>query len=256
MMKKRMLVLLTLLALTLVLVPAAAAQDSGLSISFSRDFGYSSGGGDIQGLFTVTARGPADLARVVFYIDRRVLGEADRPPFKYQFNTDNYPTGVHILHAEGATASGTVMRSVDISARFVTAAEGTQAGLRIAIPILAIVFGAMLLATLVPILTGRKTRELPAGTHRSYPLGGAICPKCGRPFAVHLYGLNLLGRKYDRCPYCGRWSIVSYASMDKLRAAEEAELAGAVTEGAGQVQGLSAEEKLKQELDESRYHDL
>ncbi len=240
----------------LLVVPAVRAQGTGLTISFSRDFGYSSGGGDIQGLFTVTASGPANLAKVVFYLDEKVLGEVDRAPFKLQFNTDNYPLGQHQLYALGTTSDGAQLKSQTVSARFVTASEGTQAGLRIAIPILALVFGAILISALVPMLTGRGKQSLPAGTQRSYPLGGAICPKCGRPFALHLYGLNLIGRKYDRCPYCGKWSIVSHTSMDRLRAAEQAELEHEVTDGSGQVQGQSEEEKLKKELDESRYREL
>ena len=237
-------------------IPIVLAQQTALTISFSRDFGYSSGGGDIQGLFTVSAGGPQDLAKVVFYMDEKPFGEVDRAPFKLQFNTDDYPLGQHQIYALGTTSDGSQVKSQTIAARFVTAAEGTQAGLRIAIPILALVFGAMLVAALVPLVTGRKTKELPAGTQRSYLLGGAICPKCGRPFALHFYGLKLLVRRYDRCPYCGKWSIVSYASLEQLRAAEQAELAGAAADGSAQVQGMTEEEKLKKELDDSRYHDL
>jgi len=255
-MKKHLSILATLFALAFVLVPAVSAQATALTISFSRDFGYSSGSGDIQGLFTITARGPQNLAKVVFYIDDRQFGEADQSPFKLQFNTDQFATGVHQIYGIGTTTSGNQIKSQTISARFVTAQEGLQAGLRIAVPILVIVFGAMLVATLVPILTGRRVKDLPAGTPRSYTLGGAVCPKCGRPFAFHLFGMNLLGHKFDRCPYCGRWSLVGYASLERLRSAEQAELANVVSDGAGQVPGLSDEEKLKKELDDSKYRDL
>ena len=240
----------------LLTVFSVQAQDSGLTISFSRDFGYSSGGGDIQGLFSIKARGPADLAKVVFYIDDKSIGEANQAPFNLQFTTDEYSLGQHRIYAIGTTSGGQELKSQVITATFVSADTGMKAAMNIAIPILVIVFGAILVATVIPLMTGRKTVDLPAGTARSYPLGGAICPKCKRPFAVHIYGLNLLGSKYDRCPYCGKWSVVPYASMDKLRAAEQAELANAISDGSGQVQGLSEEEKLKKELDESKYRDV
>ena len=241
----------------LLTVFSVHAQDTTLTISFSRDFGYSSGGGDIQGLFSIKASGPADLVKVVFYIDDKIIGEVDQTPFNLQFNTDNYALGQHQMYAVGTTSGGQTLKSRIVTANFVSAEAGTQAAMGIVIPILVIVFGAILAATVVPLLlTGRKTVDLPAGAARSYPLGGAICPKCQRPFGVHIYGLNLLGRKYDRCPYCGKWSVVSYASPEKLRAAEQAELTNsALVGGSAQVQGMSEEEKLKKELDESKYRD-
>ncbi len=247
---------LALLAGLLTVFSVQAQGSSGLTISFSRDFGYSSGGGDIQGLFTIKANGPDDLAKVVFYIDDKVLGEAGKAPFSVQFNTDNYPLGQHQFYAIGTTSSAQELKSQIVDANFVSAEAGTKAAMGIVIPILVIVFGAILVAALVPMITGRRMVDLPPGTQRSYPLGGAVCPKCGRPFAMHIYGLNLLGSKFDRCPYCGKWSLVRYTSMDKLRAAEQAELAHAVTDGSGQVPGLTEEEKLKKELEESKYHDV
>jgi len=246
--------ILALLAGWLAVV-SVQAQSTGLTIHFSRDFGYASGTGDVQGLFSVTASGPNNLSKVVFYIDDKVLGEVDKPPFKLQFTTDDYPLGSHQIQAVGTTADGQTIKSQVVTARFVTASEGTQAAMRIAVPILVLVFGSILVAALFPLLTGRKTISLPAGTQRSYPLGGGICPKCGRPFAFHIYGLKLLVARYERCPYCGKWSMLSYASTDKLRAAEQAELASASPDGLGQVQGLSEAEKLKRELDESKYHE-
>jgi hypothetical protein len=153
------------------------------------------------------------------------------------------------MYAIGYTADGKSIRSRTIHATFVPASEGTQAVLKFVIPLLAVVFGAMLLAAGVPIVLGRRTVQLEPGTARQYTLGGAICPKCGRPFAIHLYGMNLLGRKLDRCPYCGKWSLVRYASIDQLRAAEQAEVQAAQA----QVPEESAEEKLKKELDDSKY---
>jgi DNA-directed RNA polymerase subunit RPC12/RpoP len=115
--------------------------------------------------------------------------------------------------------------------------------------ILALLLGATLLAAAIPVLTGRKTASLAPGTPRSYLLGGAICPKCKRPFAFHIFGVRLLVARLERCPYCGRWSLVHYSSPQELRAAEQAELQSAQA----QVPGASAEEKLKKDLDDSKY---
>jgi DNA-directed RNA polymerase subunit RPC12/RpoP len=238
----------------MLFIGTAHAQDNALTISLRRDFGYSSGGGDIQGLFSITASGPQDLSRVVFYIDHAVISEINQPPFKIQFNTDKYPNGIRQIYAVGLTTSGKQLQSQIVTANFVSAEAGTQSVMRIVIPILGITLLAVLLAAVVPLLTGRKVVDLPAGAQRSYSMGGAICPKCQRPFGVHIYGLNLLMNKYDRCPYCGKWSLVKYAPMDKLRIAEQAELIRSNEKA--QVPGMSEEEKLKKELEDSRYHEI
>jgi hypothetical protein len=227
------------------------AQGETLNLGLSRDFGYGGLGGDIQGTFSMKASGPSTLERVDFYIDDAQIGEVTQPPFHLQFVTDNYPLGAHSLYAIGYTSDGNRLQSQKIGVNFVSASEGTQAALRIVIPILVIVFGAMLLAAIVPLLAGRKTARLAPGAPRQYTLGGAICPKCGRPFGIHLYGLRLLGNKLDRCPYCGKWSLVRYASTEQLRTAEQAEVQAAQA----QVPEASAEEKLKKELDDSKYQD-
>ncbi len=241
------------LTLCLLTVFAVQAQGEELAISFSRDFGYSSGGGDIQGLFSITVKGPDTLAKVDFYIDGQIIGSDSEAPFKLQFNTDNYPLGQHEIYAVGATSDGRELKTRIVHAKFVSADEGWQAALKIAGPVLGISLLAVLLAAVIPVLTGRERVDLPFGTPRTYPLGGAICPKCQRPFAVHIWGLNMLTHKYDRCPYCGKWSFVRRAPMEMLRIAEQAELARAGEKA--QVQGLTEEEKLKKELDESRFHD-
>ncbi len=234
---------------SLLTATAAFAQAEELTLSMSRDWGYGGFNGDIQGLFSMKVTGPADLARVIFYIDDTAIGEVTQSPFRLQFTTDNYPNGQHKLYAVGYSFSRQEYRSKVINANFVPASEGAKAGMRIVIPVLVVVFGAMLLAAVIPILTGRKMKNLPPGSPRQYPLGGAICPKCGRPFGLHLFGLNLGLSKLDRCPYCGKWSVVRHASIDKLHAAEEAELEGEKA----QVPEMGEEEKLKKELDDSKY---
>lgn len=53
----------------------------------------------------------------------------------------------------------------------------------------------------------------------------------------------------DRCPYCGKWSVVRSLPLAQLRQAEQAEL----EQARGQIPEISEEERLKKELDDSRY---
>jgi DNA-directed RNA polymerase subunit RPC12/RpoP len=250
-MKKIKFGLLLALSLSLVFISAALAQGETLNLSLSRDFGYGGFGGDIQGTFSLHASGPSTLTRVEFFIDETKIGEVDKAPFNLQFVTDNYPLGEHSLYAIGSTSDGKQLQSQKIVRNFVSPSEGTGAALRIVIPLLVIVLGVVLLAAIVPILTGRKTASLAPGAPRQYILGGTICPKCGRPFAFSIFGLRLMVARLERCPYCGKWSFVHGVSPSQLRAAEQAEVAAAQ----GQVPETSAEEKIKKELDDSKYRD-
>ncbi|MGB7538090.1 MAG: hypothetical protein WBM17_06095 [Anaerolineales bacterium] len=228
------------------------AQDESLTLSLSRDWGYGGFGGDIQGTFSFHVRGPANLLRVEFFIDDLKIGEDEKAPFDLQFVTDSYPLGAHELYALGYTDDGKTLRSNSVNPTFVPASEGGAAALKIVIPLLVVIFGAMIISAVIPILTGRKTIPLAAGTQRKYTFGGGVCPKCGRPFAFQLLSMNMLTGKLTRCPYCGRWSIVRGASIQQLRAAEQAELE---TEK-GQIPEATEEEKLKKALDDSKYQGL
>jgi len=245
---------LVLCALVMILAASSAvlAQEPVLTVKLSRDWGYGGLNGDIQGTFSIKAGGPADLTRVVFYIDYDVLGEVTSAPFSLQFVTDAYEPGVHMLSATGYTASGQILTADAIEVNFVTAEEGNRAAVRIVVPLLAVAAGAILLMLLFSLITGRKLKSLPPGTPRQYPLGGGICPKCGRPSALQVFGLNMVVGKLQPCPYCGKWSIIRRAPLDRLRAAEQAELEAA----AGPAPVSSEEDRLRKELDDSRYQGL
>ena len=283
-MKKALFFLLLVALLSMSVVGKVLAQAEELNLSFSRDFGYSSGTGDIQGTFSMKVSGPDDLARVEFYIDDTKIGEDSESPFRLQFTTDNYPLGVHEMYAIGYSADGREYRSRIVTANFVSADEGWQAAGKIAIPLITVVFGAILLSVVVPMLIGRgKREELPLGAERKYGLrGGSICPKCKRPFALPFFSMNLGFSKLARCPYCGKVSVVRVQLLAKLRQAEQAELehrscrpglaartgehrrhqrsdpvdAGARRQAEGQVPEISEEEKLKKELDDSKYQGM
>jgi hypothetical protein len=248
-MKKASLVLLIVLVAGLTAGSGASAQGEELTLRLSRDWGYGGLNGDIQGRFSMKVNGPTGLARVEFYIDDTKIGEATSAPFSLQFVTDDYPLGTHFLRAVGYTGDGRELRSQAIGANFVPESAGSTMILRIVVPLVAVIFGAMLLTFVLSMVTGRKAKSLPPGTPRQYPLGGGICPKCGRPLAYHLFGLNMVVGKLDRCPYCGRWSVVKRASIEQLRSAEQAELETAKE----QIPTPSEEERLRKELDDSKY---
>jgi hypothetical protein len=236
---------------------ALAQTDDELTLHLRRNFGYSSGTGKIQGDFTIRAEGPDDLQLVVFYIDDQVMGEVSEPPFQLKFNTDSYPLGVHALRATGFTVDGREIYSPEQLREFVSAEAGWKAAGRIALPILGITFGIILFSIILPIFLGRgKKDRLPLGAQRNYGMfGGAICPRCNRPFARHIWGLNLVVGKLDRCPYCGKWSMARRTPIEILRAAEAAELDN--VEGSGEAKTQhSDEERLHKELEDSRFQDL
>jgi ribosomal protein L32 len=256
-MKNKILLPLSILTiLWFATLPALAHAQAALSLRLSKDFGYSSGTGKIQGTFTMKASGPDNLSRVVFYMDGKQIGEVSQSPFNLQFSTDSYTLGIHTLSVTGYTTSGEALQSNEIKAEFVTASQGWQAALKIAIPIIVLAFGAMLLSAVGPALMGRgKKSSVPLGAPRNYgAFGGTVCPKCGRPYSRHIWGMNLGVGKLDRCPHCGKWSIARRATPQELRMAEEAELQMAQNES--QVPTQSEEEKLRKELDDSRYRDI
>lgn len=235
--------------------PAAAAQEApDFELGLRKDFGYASLlSGEMQGTFTISARGREDLSRVVFYLDDQVLGEVNAAPFRLRFDTGNYELGSHRLYAVATTTDGQEVRSEVLQRTFVFPERGWSSALKIAGPLLAIALLASLLSAVIPFIGGKKGAS---GKRRSYgPAGGAICPKCQLPFSRHFLSPNLLVGKLERCPHCGKWSIVSRAPEQMLRIAEELEDAQAGASGSPTAPDTE-EERLRRALEESRYQDL
>jgi hypothetical protein len=248
-MKKIQIAFLISIFACLIIATVAGAQSNQLTLKLSRDWGYGGFKGDIQGLFTMHVAGPTDLAKVTFYVDSTVIGVMDKAPFNLQFNTDNYPLGVHQLYAVGTSTSGQEYKSNIVQAEFVPA---SSAGKTI-FPILIIILVAVVVSTAIPLLIGRKGKNTPMGAERNYGIGGgAICPKCHRPFALSLMTPHLGFSKIAVCPHCRKLSFVRPQPLEKLREAEKAELAGMQAT----VPEATEEEKLKKELDESKYQGL
>src|SRR5574341_1722158 len=229
------------------------AQDTGLTLSVHRNVGYS-GGSQIRGSFRMEVTGPDNLTSVTFKVDDQEIGTVTTPPFRINFNTTSYPLGWHDLSAVGQTADGRTLTSNVRRFEFVSSDEEWAAVGTIIIPLFGLLGMVLLIALGVPLLltlTGRKT-TMPLGAPRQYGItGGTICPKCGRPFAIHWWGLNAGLQKFDRCDHCGRWSLVRRVSAEQLREAEAAELQMAQPETP--IPELSPEEKLRQQLDDARF---
>ena len=251
-MKRSLKIFLFVALVSLVIVGVAGAQSSGLTLKLSRDWGYGGFNNDIEGLFSMHVTGPADLARVEYFIDSTKIGELTQAPFTLQFTTDDYPLGIHTLSAVGYSATGQAYTSNQLSANFVP----KQNAMKFILPVLGIVLAAVLLSALGPIFISRGKRKnpLPLGTERNYGVGGgAICPKCHRPFKLPLFTMHLGFSNLAACPNCGKWSLVQRTSIDKLRQAErdELQMAGPSSTGSDKPD----EATIKKDLDDSKFQD-
>lgn len=243
----------------LLLVTATAwAQDDELTLGVHRTFGYGNGS-QIQGNFRLSISGPDDLQSVTFTVDGETLATDTEPPFEARFVTDSYALGWHELGATGTTAGGQTLTARPRRFEFVSGGQAFETVGRIMVPVFGILLIVMVFSLAGPILAawrGRNQPPLPAGAPRQYGLlGGSICPKCGRPFARHWWGLNMVIGKLDRCDHCGRWSIVQAQPHDVLARAEAAELEHERARQAAGAPAISAAEQRRRALDESRYQD-
>jgi hypothetical protein len=218
---KKLLVLSLVIMICLIVLPAsvAFAQEPGLTLKLTKQVGYNGFDGKIQGAFLLQASDPADLRQVSFFIDGTLMGVDDQAPFEVQFSTGSYPLGVHTYTAEGRLSSGQLLQAQPIRAESIGGAEARKAAIKIALPIVLLSFGTAALSAIIPLLGMRKGATRSAGSYS--PASGAICPRCTMPFSRHVFSLNLLAGKLERCPHCGKWSVVRRASPAVLAAAEE-----------------------------------
>jgi hypothetical protein len=244
-------VLLALVCVTPVMAQAA------LSLDVSKTFGYNLGN-QIRGTFSMKASGPADLQSVTFLIDGQPVGKAEAAPFAIQFQTASYTVGMHELSATGTTASGQTLTSPVKNFEFISAQTEQSGMAKIVVPLLGLIGGIFVVMMLFQfvLFRGRKREPVALGTQRNYGIrGGAICPRCGRPTPIHWSAMNMgIMTKMDFCDNCGRYGLLRPRPLAELRRAEQAELADAQTAVA--IPEPTAEDKLKQQLDSSRYEEL
>lgn len=243
-----------LFLLALAATPVFAQQQGPYSLGIKRIFGYNSGD-QIRGTISMFVNGPeANIQSVQFMIDGKVVAEITQTPFSVNFITTDYASGYHDLSASIQTKDGP---SYDVGVRldFATAEQESSGVFRIAGPLLGLVLLITLGGAAIQVFFFRgKFKNLPPGTERTYGFqGGSICPRCKRPYSLHVWALNLFGSKFDRCDFCGKWAVVRPLSIDKLRAAERAELESSAPPTP--IAEKSEEEKLREMLDKSKYSD-
>lgn len=219
-------------------LPAAQEAEGPLELRLRRDFGYGSGL-KVQGRFSMRVADFEDVERVEFLVDDEVIGEDAEAPFALQFSTGNYPDGWHTLQAIGYRADGEAVPSNTIRREFVPASSANL-----------VTFAILGLVLAFVVLRYVLTRGDKAASYGM--VGGTVCPHCDRPFAYHVWSLALVLGRLDRCPHCGRWSFTRRWSPGAL-AAVEAELAGDEPEGGA---GAGEEERLRREIEASRYEDV
>lgn len=234
---------LFVLLITLAGAVPALAQEPTLTLDLNRDFGYGGFEGDIEGLFSMKADGPADLQRVDFYIDETLIASVSEAPFRVQFTTKDYAPGTHVLSAVGFTAGGLELRSNTFERVFLSAEEARSKTVGLIAPVLALVAVILLITALIPALLGRSKPQ-PGKYGVS---GGAVCPKCALPFPLHFFSPHFGARNLERCPHCGKWVWVRRASKDDLVAAEARWM------GNEAPVPSQRRDRLSEQIDDSRY---
>ena len=248
-------ILMAISMLVVLGVPATAlaqASEPALALSMRRDFGYG-GFGEVQGAMSLKVAGPVDLTRVVFFLDGQQMGEVTSSPWQLAFHTDSYASGSHAMTAVGYSSDGQSLQSNEIRVRFLSAEQASRATSTLIVSLLGGIGLLMLLSIGISNLVARRRPTVTAaGPPRNYGLaGGAICPRCSRPYARHMFAPNLVLGKLERCPYCGRWAIVAARSPAELAAAEAAELHGT----SATAKSGDGEVDLKRDLDDTRFQD-
>jgi hypothetical protein len=254
-MRKKLLAFVLTVVFGSLLAGIVHAQTEEITFSMSRDFGYSSGSGKIQGLFSMKASSTVPVTEVDFHIDSTIILADKEEPYKVQFNTDDYPIGVHNLYVVGITTNGKQIVSKEVKVFFVSAEESRKAALGIIVPVLGLVLVITIISVLVPAISSRKKGKLAPGETRHYGLaGGSICSRCKRPFALHMFAPNMLMGKLERCPHCRKWGVFRSFSIEKLREAEKAELEISGSQNGNH--GVSDDEQLRKEIDDSRFQGM
>jgi hypothetical protein len=219
-----------------------------------KSFGYNNGS-QIRGTFSAEVVGDMTAVKSVQFLDNgQPFAEANSAPFKISFRTTDFSVGWHTMSALVSTSDGKQYSTAERRFEFVSAESEAAFFRNVVLPaltgllvIIVIAMGAQYLG-----IRGRKTDHLPLGAERTFGLkGGAICPQCKRAFSVHWTAVNLIGAVYDRCDFCGKWSLVRRASRAELNAAIAAELAEAQPEEP--IREKSEEDRLKDQLDDSRF---
>jgi hypothetical protein len=243
--------------LLLALFTTTLAQSEDYRLNLHRTFGYSSGS-QIRGSFSMDVVGPGTLKSVTYRIDGKDMGMVDAAPFSLAFQTSQYPAGWHELSAVVETTDGKRFTTVSRRFEFATSEQEASTVTSLILPI----FGGIILVLVIGMgiqfffLRNRSGVQMPLGAQRNYGIiGGGVCPQCHRAYPLHWWAPNLGFRmKFDRCIFCGKWSIIKVLSHSELAAAESAELQ--MAQPAQTFSNKTEEERLKEMIEKSKYSNL
>lgn len=255
-MKRRSIVLPFMLLLLLCFngIYAVKAQEAcPWKVSIVRRMGYGAGN-NLQGQMRLAVKGEGDTIRRVTYMRNELeMASLNEAPFVFDFSTDNYPEGAQSIYAMVEDESGHTCNTAPIELVFLSAADANRSMWKIMLPILAISALIVLLSFAFSFFPKAKGANRPVKDYG--PLGGYVCPRCGRPFPRRLlFTINLGFKQLERCPHCGKWSILSIASADELRQSEARYEAGA---NSGPVVVMDETEKeIRDELEDSKFTNL
>lgn len=254
---KKVIRVFSVLVCTALMLGAAApafAQSEAYTVHLQRNFGYG-GGADIRGTFTISLIGDETAVReVVFLIDGETMASVSEAPFKFRFQTDDYGFGTHRMWAEYTLDDGTSGRTSALQYHFVSPEAEREQVTTILLGIGGAIMVTLLIVALVQgvVFKGKGSRHQPGEPRRYGMMGGTICPKCGRPFSRHLWGMNLLVGRLDRCDNCGKWVMTVRSTPAALQAAEEREQAEVAVDESKLTDAGPDQEQL---LDDTRYVD-
>jgi hypothetical protein len=235
---------------------AFAQQEEEYRLNIQRTFGFSSGS-QIRGNFRLDVVGSPNIKSVTFMIDDTIMNQVTTIPFTYSFQTGQYAEGWHDLSAVIETINGQKISTPKRRLEFVSAEAESNSVVSIIVPLLGGVLLLMLIGvgSQILILRKRPMSTLPLGADRKYGLqGGGVCPQCHRPFSLHWWAPNMgLRTKFDRCDFCGKWSLIKVLNHGELAAAQAAELQE--SQPMQPIETKSEDNKLQELIDNSRYTD-
>lgn len=117
--------------------------------------------------------------------------------------------------------------------------------------ILILVVIGVIVFRVIPNLKSNADGEFKVGDYGA--LGGIVCPNCDLPYAKKLGSINLGIGSLNRCPHCQKWRVARRASPNALAEAE-ARMGGQESAGEKKPE-MSEEEKLRRDLDSSRFEE-
>jgi len=247
-MKNRIFMLFVLAMVFALSFSAVMAQESPFTLRMVRDWGYGNGT-DINGRMSLSVKGDqAQIQQVTFFIDGEVMASVTSAPFKLQFDTNNFESGMHRLTAEVKTIAGETYTTNGLVSNFVEKGAANQSTLKILLLVGGIVAVSMGIQFLMQKNANKNPKYDENGRIQYGVWGAAVCPSCGQPFNRSFLGINLVGVRLERCPHCGKLVAARRASPLEIERANQK---------TQPEEPQKCVEKLeKDDLDESRFVDL